>query len=303
MYRYGGSMSRFLIGMYGGFDEHKYKRDFRPGFFGVEACLFQEDQDVDKLVRKAREEGFDFGVHYPLIRKDTPYRDPFLLSLDEEERGRAWEQFESEAAYAAGKGAAYILTHFPKPVLVNRSVDLRFWRFAGYKEWMFADEYPYGQLKDNLYALFVKLSDIAVKYGIQVVLENDAMATALTKGDLLTDLLARHDKVKVCLDIGRLHLQEKLDTAFQAMEFAEKTAPYTYLVHLWNTNPSQNQAGGHYPVLPEQKPQDGWADTAAFIRTIKNHNPDVKILYEHRSDLVSDEDLDRCYDWVEALFR
>ncbi|HUW65252.1 MAG TPA: hypothetical protein VMW83_11295 [Spirochaetia bacterium] len=76
----------FLIAMYGGFDEAKYKRDFREGFFGVEACMFPCEKDVDTLARHAREDGFVFGVHYPFVKKDTAYRDPFLLSLDAEER-------------------------------------------------------------------------------------------------------------------------------------------------------------------------------------------------------------------------
>lgn len=72
-------MNNFLIGMHGGFDKKKYERDFRPGFFGIEACLFPDDRAVDELIQKAAEDGFSFGVHYPFIRKNTPYRDPFLM--------------------------------------------------------------------------------------------------------------------------------------------------------------------------------------------------------------------------------
>ncbi|MDF2679086.1 MAG: hypothetical protein K0R47_276 [Brevibacillus sp.] len=32
-------MHQFMIGLYGGFDAEKYKRDFRKGFYGIEACL------------------------------------------------------------------------------------------------------------------------------------------------------------------------------------------------------------------------------------------------------------------------
>ena len=62
-------MNNFLIGMYGRFDDFKYNRDFRSGFFGVEACMFPDEQEVDVLTQKAREDGFRFGVHYPLIKK------------------------------------------------------------------------------------------------------------------------------------------------------------------------------------------------------------------------------------------
>ncbi len=133
---------------------------------------------------------------------------------------------------------------------------------------------------------------------LQVVLENDAISAVLAKGLLLADLLQRYNKVKVCLDIGRLHLQEMLDPSFDAMEFAELTAPFTYLIHLWDTSFVQNLSGGHYPVLPGLRPSAGWADIKAFIDIIKGYNTNVKVLFEHRSDLVSDAELSECYRWV-----
>lgn len=294
-------MDNFLIGMHGRYDEQKYSRDFRPGFFGVEACMFPSDKEVYELVCKAKEEGFSFGVHYPLIKKATTYRDPFLIALDAEDRQMAWESFENETAYVSGKGATYILTHFPKPALVNRSLDLQCWRFAGDKEWMYADTYPLDLLKANLSMMFKRLSDISSKYDIQVVLENDSIPTELTKTNLLVDLLKKYNKVKICLDIGRLNLQEKLDPSFNAMEFTKMMMPFTYLIHLWNTNPTQNLSGGHYPVLPWQKPSDGWADINSYFEIIKRFNSNVKILFEHRSDLVSDDELNECYSWIKQL--
>ncbi len=295
-------MYNFLIGMHGKFDDAKYQRDFRPGFWGVEACMFPDEQEVDKLVGKTMEDGFRFGVHYPLVKKDTPYRDPFLIALSANEREKAWECFEKEVLFASGKGAAYILTHFPKPVLVNRSLDLSYWRFAGNKEWIFMDEYPLEALKENLGIMFKRLSDLSDRYGIKIFLENDAMPAVLTESMFLVDLLKDNDEIKLCLDIGRLHLQEKLDPSFNAMEFVEIMAPYTGHIHLWNTNPAGNLSGGHYPVLPKQKPSEGWADVKRFIDTIKRYNSKVKVLFEHRSDLVNDEELDECYRWVEELF-
>lgn len=294
-------MDKFIIGMYGRFDNNKYIRDFRPGFFGVEACMFPSDQEVEELIHKAGKEGFSFGVHYPLIKKNTPYRDPFFIALDIEEKMQAFEYFENEAAYVSGKGAAYILTHFPKPVLVNRSLDLNYWRFAGNKEWMYSDTYPLELLKENLGVMFEKLSEISSKYNIPVILENDAISNELARSSLLVDLFKKYNKIKICLDIGRLHLQEKLDSSFNAMEFVETMAPYTYLIHLWNTNPVQNLAGGHYPVLPGQKPSEGWANIEGFIEIIIRYNKNVKVLFEHRSDLVNDDELNQCYRWIEQL--
>jgi hypothetical protein len=74
------------------------------------------------------------------------------------------------------------------------------------------------------------------------------------------------------------------------------------LIHLWNTNPTQNLSGGHYPVLPGQKPSEGWADVRSFIKIIKTLNRNVKVLFEHRSDLVNDKELEECYSWTKQLF-
>ncbi|KKC46527.1 hypothetical protein VE23_04350 [Paenibacillus sp. D9] len=33
-------------------------------------------------------------------------------------------------------------------------------------------------------------------------------------------------------------------------------------------------------------------------RIVREHNPNAAIMFEHRSDYVSDSDLLRCYEWV-----
>ena len=295
-------MKNFLIGMYGGFNTRKFERDFKYDFWGVEACMFPGEEEVHKLVREANEKGFRFGVHYPLIKKDTTYRDPFLISLNKEEKEDAWAIFEKETAFAASKGADYILTHIPKPVLVDRSLDLKYWRFTGHKEWVFTDGYPIDVLEDNLSAMFEWLSKISNKYAIQIVLENEVISSILTETNLLLGLFEKHKQIKFCLDIGRLHLQETLDPAFNAKSFAETFASYTYLVHLWNSNFHQNLTGGHYPVLPTQQSSDGWADVKTYMETIIHLNRDVLVLFEHNSGLISDEELDMCYQWVDQMF-
>jgi hypothetical protein len=39
------------------------------------------------------------------------------------------------------------------------------------------------------------------------------------------ELLEKFEKVKICLDIGRLNLQEKLDPSFNALGFTEMMRP------------------------------------------------------------------------------
>ena len=50
-------MQNFLIGQYGCFDKAKLRQDFRPGFWGVEACLFPEQTE-----KSANSAGLSSGI-------------------------------------------------------------------------------------------------------------------------------------------------------------------------------------------------------------------------------------------------
>lgn len=123
-------MKNFLIGMYGQFDENKYNRDFRDGFWGVEACMFSDKVQAKVLADKSKKDGFKFGVHFPLTSRNRKVRDPLFLSPDKDERDEAIEDFEDEAKYVSELGAEYILAHFPKPFIMDRKLDWKIWRFA-----------------------------------------------------------------------------------------------------------------------------------------------------------------------------
>ncbi|WP_237898530.1 hypothetical protein [Brevibacillus brevis] len=47
--------------------------------------------------------------------------------------------------------------------------------------------------------------------------------------------------------------------------------------------------------------EEGWAPIEDYLTIIRKENPHVKIMFEHRSDLVTDGQLERCYRWVEQL--
>lgn len=57
-------MNRFMIGQYGCYDQKKHLRDFRDGFYGVEACLLG-DEDIKKLLHTVKSEKFCLGIHFP----------------------------------------------------------------------------------------------------------------------------------------------------------------------------------------------------------------------------------------------
>jgi hypothetical protein len=58
-----------MFGQYGGFDDHKYDKDFRDGFYGIEACSFHTHEDYLKLIEESKNRGFHIGVHFPLRAK------------------------------------------------------------------------------------------------------------------------------------------------------------------------------------------------------------------------------------------
>jgi hypothetical protein len=78
------TMNNFMIGMYGKFDYKKFERDFRKGFYGIEACLFENENDIENLANEAKAKGFEFGIHFPLRAGISKLRDPQFLSLNEE---------------------------------------------------------------------------------------------------------------------------------------------------------------------------------------------------------------------------
>jgi hypothetical protein len=73
------------------------------------------------------------------------------------------------------------------------------------------------------------------------------------------------------------------------------------VIHLANVQVTETIGQNHYPVLPELDPADGWAPIKEYLQIIKAENPEVKIYFEHRSDLINMEDLDRCYAWVDEI--
>lgn len=293
-------MNNFLIGMFNTFDEGKFKRDYRKCFFGIEACQLESKKELERLVKVMK--NAELGIHYPLLQNDYPLRDPLLLSLDHDETEEAYGVLERELDLAADLKADYILVHFPKPVILKAGLDWSKWRFGHDREWVWESQYPYERFKEKCEAMFQRLARLSEKYGVRILLESDYVNEYIYKSDLLLKLLKRYPEIKMCMDTGRLHLQEKLDSAFDAMAFSKAMAPYTYLVHLWNVKVTNNAEGGHYPALPDLKVEEGWGDMGAYLRIFAAANPNVLVKFEHRSDLISDEALECCYRWVDSIF-
>ncbi|MCC3372609.1 sugar phosphate isomerase/epimerase [Cohnella sp. REN36] len=298
-------MNRFLIGQYGGFDEAKYRRDFKPGFYGIEACLFERDDEVERLRREAEAAGFRIGVHFPFRTATTAVqgRDALFLADDVTVREQAYALAEREIADLEPLRPSYILFHYPKPVILDDRVDWSNWRFDDRIEYVFESAYAAETLRERSEWLFAWLSRMGEAHRFTPVLELDALNRYVYASDWLPSLLDRHPRIRLCLDTARLYLQDRIDPNFDAIEIVRRYAKYAKTIHLSNTRIDEQGriAEKRRPVLPNQHPDEGWAPIERYLRIAVQENPDVKIMFEHRSDLATDEELEACYRWVAAL--
>ncbi|WP_309568573.1 TIM barrel protein [Paenibacillus sp. sptzw28] len=293
--------SRFLIGQYGRFDYGKFERDFRSGFYGIEASQFSNQADYEALAKESARHGFQVGIHYRFRHQPSKLRDALFLARDQEIREQEFIEVDEELQLLSGLKPNYVLFHYPKPVILDERADWNQWHFADRSEYEFESVYDFESFQRHSEAMFEWLSNKGEQYAFTPLLEFDALNRYVYDTDLLEKLLEAYPRIKLCLDTGRLHLQERIDPHFNAIEVILKYAGYAALVHLANSRIRESGVDRHVPVLPEQRPQDGWAPIEQYLRIILKANPDVKILFEHRSDLISDEQLDRCYAWVENI--
>ncbi|OOM77641.1 hypothetical protein [Clostridium sp. BL-8] len=298
-------MQKFMIGMYGKFDNDKFNRDFKENFYGIEACLFEDERDIEKLINETKRKGVKFGIHFPLRAGISNLRDPQFLALDEDMRRNAYKYIEEELDYIDNMEVKpeYILFHYPKPVILKNNFNMSNWRFEDKSEYTYEADYSINKFKRYSENLFVWLSEKSLEYNFIPVLEFDILNKYICEYSFLESLLEKYRTVKICLDTGRLHLQSKIDSNFNEKEIIKRFAKYTEVVHLWNVKVSGNLENSHFPTLPNLKIEDGWAPIENYLKIITKENKNVKIMFEHRSDLISDEELDSCYFWISSILK
>ncbi|AIQ48031.1 hypothetical protein R70723_20575 [Paenibacillus sp. FSL R7-0273] len=294
-------MRQFMIGQYGGFDKEKYRKDFRSGFYGIEACMFASEEDRAILADAAKSRGFAIGVHFPFRKDSTKLRDPLVLSADDEVRADAFAHITGELDYLAAIKPEYVLFHYPKPVILDERVDWTGWRFGDRREYIYEHDITPDELIIRTEQLFQWLDVQGRKYQFIPVLEFDAISRLTYEHDFLEQLLLKYPGIRLCQDTARLFLQDKLDRRFDARTVLQTYTKYAYLIHLSNVQILDSVQNSHYPVLPELDEAGGWAPIEAYLRIIRTENPEVRIMFEHRSDLISEEQLERCYAWVNAI--
>jgi len=290
-----------MIGQFGKFDKRKQERDYRDDFFGIEACLFETQEDIEILKKVLDEYKISLGVHFPLRAKQWRLRDPQYLSLNEGVVLESYDFMTQELQYISIFKPHYILLHYPKPVIIDDRVDWSNWRFSDKTEYHYETEYSYDEFIKRSRTFFKWLSQQGLKHYFIPVLEIDVVNKYIYDTNLLEELLYEFDNIKLCLDIGRLHLQEMIDKNFDSFKFVKRYAKYAEVIHLWDVKVTSNVENSHYPVSPKHSVTDGWADIEKYMEIIREENKACKILFEHRSDLISDKELDECYEWIDEL--
>ncbi|GMK48937.1 hypothetical protein PghCCS26_60670 [Paenibacillus glycanilyticus] len=295
----------FLIGQYGQFDYNKYNRDYKHDFHGIEACLFRSEQDIENLIRESHVAGFRIGIHFPLRAGISPLRDPLLIAKEDNVRSDAYSIAEQELAYIHSRMQPdYVLFHYPKPVILDDRADWSNWRFDSRMEYEFESEYSLDEFRTYSDALFEWLSLMGTRYGFTPVLEFDALNRYVYEDDYLQRKLEEYSSIKLCLDTARLYIQDRIDPCFHAETILRRYAKYAATVHLSNVQIVDGQIRqSRIPVLPGQQPSEGWAPIERYLRMISCENPDVKIMFEHRSEHASDEQLEECYRWASQLIQ
>lgn len=167
---------------------------------------------------------------------------------------------------------------------------------------MYEADYSFEMLIEQSEKLFQWLSIKASEYNFTPVLELDALNKYILKTTFLDELLIKYPTIKLCIDIGRIHVQSRIDLGFDAIDVLKRFSRHTQVLHLWHAKVGEIVEHGHFPLLPDLKPEDGWADVEKYFEIIRSENRDIKLLFEHRSDLITNEELDSCYEWIDRLY-
>lgn len=295
-----------MTGIYGAFDPEKVAREWRAGFHGVEISCLRSQKDADLAFSFARDCEMGAGVHFPLVRDSHPAvgLHPPLTSNDARERRAGFDAIARELEMADRYGARYLVVHYPKPAILKAGADWSDWRFVSDREAIDERATSLSQQEDLSYAAFETLTEIARGSGVRVVIEHDILCplhygTAGGQG-LLFRLLKSHPSLGFCVDLGRLHLQEVIDSGFDAVKLLKRALTYVTNVHVWTVKAGTNKLGGHIPVHPDLRKEDGWGDIDGFLRTLSALDTGY-VMFEHRADLVTPERLDETYAWIASM--
>ncbi len=297
---------KFMTGVHGAFVAEKLTRETRSGFHGIEVSCLRDWDEVRQVTTFARDNGLAVGVHFPLIRDHYPCVSlhPWLISTNEDVRNAGFQAVARDLEAACSLGAEYLIVHYPKPALLDERFDWSDWRIVSGGEAVDRRTTTRSQQEDLSYAAFDRLSLLARQTSAKLVVEHDILNAwhyeSLDQRALLPRLFSTYPGLGFCADAGRLHLQEATDPAFDAERFLSLMLPHITNVHVWNVQVGTNRFGGHHPARPCLNGRDGWGDIAGMLQVLASLQ-ESHVMFEHRADEVSDQELDECYAWVASL--
>lgn len=294
-------MKRLLIGQCNKFDLAKQNRDFRNYFWGIEASQMETTSDLQFLKENMKDRNLKIGIHFPLLNNIWRARDPQYLSKNMKTYEESIDYMNYEFKIASEFKPEYILLHFPKPVIIDDNFHLSSWRFYDKTEYYYESEISFDYFKEGCEKFFEFFSECGNRYNFIPILELDALNKYVYSTSLLENLLEKYLDVRLCLDFGRIHLQDCIDDNFKGKEIIKRFGKYTHLVHLWNVKVDTNVSNAHYPALKSLKPSEGWCDVKAYFEILNRENHDYKVLFEHNSKVISDEELEECYRWIDDI--
>ena len=262
------------------------------------------EEDICALAKALDDNNLKLGIHFPLRGGVFENRDPLFLDADQNIRNASFKQIDEELVYIKKKrlNPEYILFHYPKLAIIPNDFDLSRWKFYDRSEYVYESDYSFNMLAEQSENLFQWLSVRASEYNFIPVLELDTLNKYILKTTFLEDLLIKYPRIKLCIDIGRIHVQSSIDAGFNDIDLLRRFTRHTKILHLWHAKVGVTVEHGHFPLLPNLKPEDGWADVEKYFEIIRKENRDVKLHFEHRSDLITDEELDSCYEWINRLY-
>lgn len=290
----------YYIGMHNSFDYDKYRTDYYNRIKGIEFCNFTSQVDIEKAISKSREDGYHVGIHFPFNKSNYKHRDPLVMSQSSDEREEAFLAIENEICFASVSNAKYLLFHFPKPAVLSRQLDWTRARLGSF-EFIFDDQISFEDFKALSNEAFQRLDELSNTYQVPIVLEIELINEWIYETHLLEDLLDSYPNISVCLDTARLHVISKTDERFDALSFIKRMSKYTSNLHISNIQVGQELKNGHHPVLPYLRAEDKWCDIQELLLSFENKTNLKHVLFEHRSDRITKEELDECYEWIHEL--
>jgi len=237
-----------------------YERALNPALHGCETFDFARADLAGLQQRLAAYPAF--SVHAPL---PTPADYPggtttsFLLDPDPRKRQASLDALRQTIDLSAAWGAQYVVVHFGgvhsdglSPIEVQRLAD----------------------------EAAAQLDAWAAQRSVSLHIEYAAYNPSFATVKQLIDLVCRHPRLHVCLDVGHLRIGAQM-LGLDEWDMARALAPYTRSMHLWTTRGHEDVRHYHHvPVHPSLRPQEGWIDIPGMLDQVLSVYPECAVVFE-----------------------